>query len=222
MLTAPSVPCRRLPRQDSPAKSLLQKIQGRAIHRLGLAFLVRPRSCPVGAAFLPRPVPRNLQPRLARESKKRPSKRRQVLAIRYLPHVRMLTVMHTVRFNRRHRRSGHLFQGRFKAQLVEADEYAQGLVEYIHLNPVRPRAKASGSRRSARRSWMGIAGAVIGCMRGWNGKLRDGCAGNGCGTGARRMRRGFIGGVWRGGLSDRWKVRGRNWWEAWCWEGKDY
>ena len=38
-------------------------------------------------------------------------------------------------------RSGHLFQGRFKAQLVEADAYAQGLVEYIHLNPVRPRNK---------------------------------------------------------------------------------
>ena len=52
-----------------------------------------------------------------------------------------LQVTYTVRFNRRHRRSGHLFQGRFKAQLVEADEYAQGLVEYMHLNPVRPRRK---------------------------------------------------------------------------------
>ena len=52
-----------------------------------------------------------------------------------------LQVTYTVRFNRRHRRSGHLFQGRFKAQLVEADEYAQGLVEYVHLNPVRPRRK---------------------------------------------------------------------------------
>jgi putative transposase len=52
-----------------------------------------------------------------------------------------LQVTYTVRFNRRHRRSGHLFQGRFKAQLIEADEYAQGLVEYVHLNPVRPRRK---------------------------------------------------------------------------------
>lgn len=52
-----------------------------------------------------------------------------------------LQVTYTVRFNRRHRRSGHLFQGRFKAQLVEADTYAQWLVEYIHLNPVRPRRK---------------------------------------------------------------------------------
>lgn len=50
-------------------------------------------------------------------------------------------VTYTVRFNCRHRRSGHLFQGRFKAQLIEADEYAQGLVEYVHLNPVRPPQK---------------------------------------------------------------------------------
>jgi putative transposase len=48
-----------------------------------------------------------------------------------------LQLTYTVRFNRRHRRSGHLFQGRFKAQLVAAAEYAQSLVEYVHLNPVR-------------------------------------------------------------------------------------
>ncbi|HUJ11618.1 MAG TPA: transposase [Verrucomicrobiae bacterium] len=52
-----------------------------------------------------------------------------------------LQVTYTVRFNRRHRRSGHLFQGRFKAQLVEADEYARWLVEYVHLNPVRTRQR---------------------------------------------------------------------------------
>lgn len=48
---------------------------------------------------------------------------------------------YTVRFNRRHHRSGHLYQGRFKAHLVEADAYARQLIEYIHLNPVRPRDK---------------------------------------------------------------------------------
>jgi REP element-mobilizing transposase RayT len=61
-----------------------------------------------------------------------------------------LQTTYTVRFNRRHRRSGHLFQGRFKAQLVEADEYAQWLVEYMHLNPVRPRRK--GERIAAERA----------------------------------------------------------------------
>jgi REP element-mobilizing transposase RayT len=58
-----------------------------------------------------------------------------------------LQVTYTVRFNRRWRRSGHLFQGRFKAQLVEADEYAQWLVEYVHLNPVRPRRKGAAIAR---------------------------------------------------------------------------
>jgi REP element-mobilizing transposase RayT len=48
---------------------------------------------------------------------------------------------YTARFNVRHRRRGHLFQGRYKAQLVEADEYARWLVEYVHLNPVRPTQK---------------------------------------------------------------------------------
>jgi REP element-mobilizing transposase RayT len=61
-----------------------------------------------------------------------------------------LQVTYTVRFNRRHRRSGHLFQGRFKAQVVEADAYAQWLVEYLHLNPVRPRRK--GERIPAERA----------------------------------------------------------------------
>jgi REP element-mobilizing transposase RayT len=49
---------------------------------------------------------------------------------------------YTARFNARHRRRGHLFQGRYKAQVVEADEYARWLVEYVHLNPVRPSQKA--------------------------------------------------------------------------------
>ena len=49
-----------------------------------------------------------------------------------------LQVTYTVRFNRRHHRVGHLFQGRFKAQLVEADDYATWLIQYVHLNPVRP------------------------------------------------------------------------------------
>jgi len=40
-------------------------------------------------------------------------------------------------FNKKRERSGHLFQGRYKAILVEADEYAKELSRYIHLNPVR-------------------------------------------------------------------------------------
>ena len=40
-------------------------------------------------------------------------------------------------YNLRHHRSGHLYQGRFKAILVEADAYLLELSRYIHLNPVR-------------------------------------------------------------------------------------
>jgi REP element-mobilizing transposase RayT len=39
-------------------------------------------------------------------------------------------------FNRRHRRVGHLTQGRYKAQLVEGEAYLLRLSRYIHLNPV--------------------------------------------------------------------------------------
>jgi REP element-mobilizing transposase RayT len=44
---------------------------------------------------------------------------------------------YTTWFNKRHNRNGHLFQGRYKAILVEADPYAGELSRYIHLNPVR-------------------------------------------------------------------------------------
>ena len=44
---------------------------------------------------------------------------------------------YTQYFNRRHRRVGHLFQGRYKAWLVEKDLYALALLRYIHENPVK-------------------------------------------------------------------------------------
>lgn len=40
-------------------------------------------------------------------------------------------------FNVRHRRSGYLFQGRYKAFLVDREEYLLSLIRYIHENPVR-------------------------------------------------------------------------------------
>ena len=40
-------------------------------------------------------------------------------------------------FNRRYGRVGHLFQGRYKALLVERDSYLVILSRYVHLNPVR-------------------------------------------------------------------------------------
>ncbi len=40
-------------------------------------------------------------------------------------------------FNKRHDRAGHVFQGRYKAVLVDRDAYLRELIRYIHLNPVR-------------------------------------------------------------------------------------
>jgi putative transposase len=40
-------------------------------------------------------------------------------------------------YNRRHRRVGHLLQGRHKAILCQSERYLSELVRYIHLNPVR-------------------------------------------------------------------------------------
>ena len=48
-----------------------------------------------------------------------------------------LGVTYTNRFNARHSRSGHLFQGRFKNMLVQNDAYLLQLSYYIHRNPLR-------------------------------------------------------------------------------------
>ena len=45
----------------------------------------------------------------------------------------------TQAFNRRHRKMGHLFQGRFKAILVDRDDYLLEVCRYVELNPVRAR-----------------------------------------------------------------------------------
>jgi REP element-mobilizing transposase RayT len=64
---------------------------------------------------------------------------------------------YTQAFNRRHRRVGHLFQGRYKAFLIEKDRYALALLRYIHENPTRagtaktPQAYAWSSDRHYRR-----------------------------------------------------------------------
>ena len=40
-------------------------------------------------------------------------------------------------FNRRHRRSGHLFQNRYRSIICQEEPYLQELLRYIHLNPLR-------------------------------------------------------------------------------------
>ena len=48
-----------------------------------------------------------------------------------------LSFRYTRWINWREQRTGHLFQGRYKAVLVDGDSYLLELVRYIHLNPVR-------------------------------------------------------------------------------------
>lgn len=42
---------------------------------------------------------------------------------------------YTMYFNKRYKRVGHLFQGRFKASRITTDEYLVHISRYIHLNP---------------------------------------------------------------------------------------
>ena len=51
--------------------------------------------------------------------------------------MRHLNGVYTQRLNRRHGRVGHVFQGRFKAILIERDSYLLELCRYVVLNPVR-------------------------------------------------------------------------------------
>ncbi len=51
--------------------------------------------------------------------------------------MRRLLTGYAISHNRRHRRSGHLFQNRYKSILCQQDAYLKELVRYIHLNPLR-------------------------------------------------------------------------------------
>ena len=54
--------------------------------------------------------------------------------------MRQLNGVYTQAFNRRHGRVGHLFQGRFKAILVQKDSHFLEVCRYIVLNPVRTKS----------------------------------------------------------------------------------
>lgn len=72
--------------------------------------------------------------------------------------MQFLGVSYSVWFNRRHRRSGHLFQGRFKAVVVDFDTWGGELSRYIHLNPVRTKRHGLDKRaRAADRQGLGAA-----------------------------------------------------------------
>jgi len=51
--------------------------------------------------------------------------------------MRHFNISYTGAFNRKYRRSGHLYQGRYKFLLIDADNYLLEVSRYIHLNPIR-------------------------------------------------------------------------------------
>lgn len=63
--------------------------------------------------------------------------------------MRQLNGVYTQRFNHRHERVGHVFQGRYKAILVDKQAYLLELARYVVLNPVR----ANMTRDPTRYRW---------------------------------------------------------------------
>ena len=69
-------------------------------------------------------------------------------------------------FNRRHHRSGHLFQNRYKSVVVEEEPYLLELVRYLHLNPLRA-GLIPDLRALARFPWTGHSALLGTVPRPW-------------------------------------------------------
>lgn len=73
---------------------------------------------------------------------------------------------YTVYFNLRHRRCGHLMQGRFGSMLVSGDAYLLRLSRYVHLNPVSVEAWRGRPLEERGRAYDHTNGAVSGLTPG--------------------------------------------------------
>lgn len=51
--------------------------------------------------------------------------------------MKRISVSYVYYFNKKYKRVGHLFQDRFRSEIVEDDSYALALARYIHQNPVK-------------------------------------------------------------------------------------
>ena len=77
--------------------------------------------------------------------------------------MRRLMTRHAVYFNKGHKRSGHLFQNRYKSTVCEEDPYLLELIRYIHLNPLRARL-VKDLEELDKYSWSGHS-AILGHYR---------------------------------------------------------
>lgn len=73
--------------------------------------------------------------------------------------MKSVNVSYAMYFNRKYRRCGHLFQDRFKSEVVDDDRYLLELSRYIHLNPVRAGMvrNAADYTWSSYRTYIGLA-----------------------------------------------------------------
>ena len=83
--------------------------------------------------------------------------------------IRRLMTGYAVTFNKRHKRSGHLFQNRYKSVVCEEDPYLLDLIRYIHLNPLRAKL-VQDLKELDRYPWTGHS-AILG--RGKNPLIPD-------------------------------------------------
>jgi hypothetical protein len=67
--------------------------------------------------------------------------------------MRHFNISYTTAYNHRHNRSGHLYGGRYKAFLIDADNYLLAVSRYIHLNPVRTK---TAMKKSLDERWRGL------------------------------------------------------------------
>lgn len=51
--------------------------------------------------------------------------------------MKKINMLYSIYFNKKYNLIGHLFQGRYRAELIEEDNYILEASRYIHLNPVR-------------------------------------------------------------------------------------
>jgi REP element-mobilizing transposase RayT len=77
--------------------------------------------------------------------------------------MRKLLTWYAQYFNRKYRRTGHLFENRYKSILCEEEKYLLALVRYIHLNPIRAKI-ATTVRQLDRYPWSGHS-AIMGSTK---------------------------------------------------------
>lgn len=76
--------------------------------------------------------------------------------------MRHFNISYTVAFNWTHQRVGHLYQGRYKAFLIDADSYLLEVSRYLHLNPIRKQAFNNYSAEQKWKALMNYQGSSLG------------------------------------------------------------